>query len=64
MNEQSPDVIVTPLRHGLLAGSDNYLNLLIQVQAPDTPDAATHTLRPIRSGPRSIWRWSSTARVR
>jgi Ca-activated chloride channel family protein len=46
MNEQSPDVIVTPLRHGLLAGSDNYLNLLIQVQAPDTPDAATHTQRP------------------
>jgi Ca-activated chloride channel homolog len=49
MNQQTPDVIVTPLRNGLVAGSDNYLNLLIQVQAPndaDTADTAATAQRP------------------
>ena len=46
MNQNSPDVIVTSLRNGLVAAADNYLNLLIQVQAPDAPEAATRTHRP------------------
>jgi hypothetical protein len=45
MKEQLPDVIATPLRNGLLAGIDNELYLLIQVQAPDAGDAGA-TPRP------------------
>jgi Ca-activated chloride channel family protein len=45
MKEQLPDVIVTPLRNGLLAGTDNELYLLVQVQSPDAADAGA-TPRP------------------
>jgi secreted protein with Ig-like and vWFA domain len=36
---------VTAIRNGLVAGSDNYLNLLIQVQGPDVADASAHGQR-------------------
>jgi Ca-activated chloride channel family protein len=34
-----PNAIVTPLRAGLLSGSDNEVDVLIRVQAPDAPSA-------------------------
>jgi hypothetical protein len=44
MNQQMPDLIVTPLRDGLLAGADNDFHLLIQVRAPDGDGAVTGKL--------------------